>query len=115
MPWGVADYDVKLRAAAAVDVVVASGTHHAVAVGEPGSSGLGVAGGIEPVGETDFRGVAVWVRQAREWQIRAQGRREFGRQRFLRVANGPVGIRVGPLHDVVVLGPDDRESVEVGG
>ena len=112
MSRGLSDHHVELRAAAAVDVVVATCAHHAVAVHEPGAARDRLGGDRKAVHESNLGGVGVGVGELRDREP-AQRPLELGADRALRRADRLLRVRVAPLYDVVVLGAHHGESVEI--
>ena len=106
------DDDIQLGAAAAVDVVVAPGTDHGVAVHQPGTAADRIGGDREVIDEACFGRIGVRIRQPGDRQAAARAL-EFSAHGALRGADGLVVIGIAPLHHVVVLGAHDREAVEI--
>ncbi len=68
MPGRLANDDVQLGAAAAVDIIVAPRTHHAVAVHHPGATELQIPGSGKTIDESGLRRIGIRVRQRSERQ-----------------------------------------------
>ena len=117
---GGAEDGVEFGSTAGVEGDVASGADHGVGVDEPVSARVGESRATgEAVDETDFGGIDIFV-EARAWKgkLGLNGESEFGGQGFVGVQDfagefGFFGVGIGPLHDVVVLGANDGEAVEI--
>jgi len=114
----VAADDVELGTVAGIGFVAAGHADRAITMRQPDLAGLRIASDPESIGHADHRCVAVVVGDARERHRVGPGHRElaleFGfcglertRLRFV------IGLRVAPLHDIVVLRTEDGEAVEI--
>ncbi len=105
------------EAVAAGRVVAAGYADRAIAVGQPGLVGLGIAPGGEAVAESHLRCIAVEIGQAGERRGGADRHGEFRRYvgfcASQRLGLGLVLGRIAPLHHVVVLRADDGQAVEI--
>src|SRR5581483_1252246 len=107
-----ANDDVKLSAAATVDIIVAAGADHAVAMNEPCATELGVASRWKAIRKTNFGRVRIRIHQRREWHA-PRAPFELGCDRALPGLDGFLAFRVRPLNDVVVLGAHDGGTVVI--
>ena len=118
MTGGMANDHEEFSPATARRLIPPARTQSAVAVGEPGAAGLRIARGRETQRPSGVGRVDVAIRRGCEGHIRSHCSIELGGKRPLRLTDlpalrGVVGVRVSPLHDVVVLGTVDGEPVEV--
>jgi hypothetical protein len=91
-------------------------------MGQPSVAFLRIARRPEITGEADLGCVAVDVRQTGKRHILAQWNCELRLQRALRLADrtrlilvlcARIGVRVAPLHDIVVLRAQEHETIEI--
>src|SRR6267154_811938 len=105
-------YDVELGTAAAVDVIVAAGADHAVAMHQPCAAKLRIACCWKAVRESNLGCVGVRIYERCERNTPC-GALELGCEGALRILDGTLAIRICPLHNVVVLGSDDRHAIVI--
>ena len=72
-----------------------------------------IATGRKPVDESDLCRLQVAVGQRLEMRVGALIRGEFWRNPHHLGRHRPMRVRIGPPHDVIVLDPQDRETIEV--
>jgi hypothetical protein len=92
--------------------IVASGAHHTVAMREPHEVRARIARGGKAVEKSDLRRIGVAIRQGLEARIGTGSGGEFHRGAHAG-RNGAMVLRIIPLHHVVVLHANDRETIEI--
>ena len=119
-----ADDHVQAAAVAAERIVAAGDAQRAVTMRQPGLVVLRVATGRHALGEADLRRITIGIGQTGERGGIADRHGVFGNQLRLGRAEGLglglsvlglgiVVVRVGPLHDIVVLRTHDRQAVVI--
>src|SRR5579872_6330983 len=86
--------------------IVAADTDHAIAVGQPDIARMRVPAGWKAIEKPHLRRIDIAFCQGLEGAASAAAPGKFGRDHVNPRWNRALMIRIGPLHDVVVLNPN---------